>query len=69
MDESRIWGTVGVLLAVAGLLIVAADSEFAEAVQHGGFGEPLVLYVVAVAIAAAITALVILPNVLRGNRP
>lgn len=62
MDEGRIWGGLGILLALAGVAIIALDNEFAEALSHGG-AEPIVLYGVGVALAALVTIAIIGPSV------
>ncbi|SEO36873.1 hypothetical protein SAMN04487948_10293 [Halogranum amylolyticum] len=61
MNESLVWGGLGVLLAVVGLGIIAPDllAEF----QHGGFGSPMVLYGIGVAAAAVLTILIVVPSV------
>jgi hypothetical protein len=62
MEESRIWGTIGILLAVAGLAVIALDQEFLTALSEGHVGEPIVFYVVGVAVAVLVTVLIIAPN-------
>jgi hypothetical protein len=62
MEESRIWGTLGILLALVGFAVIALDSEFLAALSEGHIGDPIVLYVVGVAIAAAVTVVIIGPN-------
>ena len=62
MEESRIWGTLGVLLALAGLVVIALDNEFLTALTEGHLGEPIVFYVVGVALATVVTLAVIVPN-------
>jgi hypothetical protein len=61
MDEGRIWGTLGIVLALAGAVIIALDSDLPEALSHGNT-DPLVLYAGAVAVAALVTVAVIAPN-------
>lgn len=65
MDESLVWGALGVLIAVGGLAIVAPD-VMAE-LQHGGFGSPMVLYGIGVAAAVALTALIIVPSLISSR--
>lgn len=61
MNESVIWGGLGVLLAIAGLGIIAP--ELLAELQHGGFGSPMVLYGIGVAAAVVLTILIVLPSV------
>ena len=49
MNESQLWGGAGVLLALLGTVVIVLDSEFSEALGHGGLGEPIVLYGIGVA--------------------
>ncbi len=67
MDESTLWGSLGVLIAIAGAAIMAQDHEFVEALSHGGFASPIVWYGVAVGVAALVTAVVIVPSMALGN--
>jgi drug/metabolite transporter (DMT)-like permease len=67
MEESRIWGTIGVVLALAGLVVIALDHEFLTALSEGHIGEPIVFYVVGVAAAAVVTLLVIGPSMIDGR--
>jgi hypothetical protein len=62
MDESRVWGSIGVLLAVAGLAVIALDHEFLTALSEGHVGEPIVFYVVGVALAVLVTVVIIAPS-------
>ncbi|WP_136588735.1 hypothetical protein [Salinigranum halophilum] len=62
MEESRIWGTLGIVLAIAGLAVMALDNEFLTAITEGHVGEPIVLYVVAVAVATLVTFAIIAPS-------
>jgi hypothetical protein len=64
MNESRLWGGLGVLLAVAGLAVIVP--EFVAGLSHGGLTEPTVLYGLAVAVAVVLTLLVLLPGMIRG---
>jgi drug/metabolite transporter (DMT)-like permease len=67
MDESRIWGSLGVLLAVAGLVVIALDNEFLTALSEGHVGEPIVFYVVGVALAVLVTIVIIAPSMTAGR--
>ena len=62
MDESTLWGTLGILLALVGLAVMLIDAAFLSALAEGNVGEPIVLYVVGVAAAALITLAVVGPN-------
>lgn len=62
MEESRIWGSLGILLAIAGLAVIALDTEFLTALSEGHVGEPIVFYVVGVAIAVLVTVVIIAPS-------
>jgi hypothetical protein len=62
MEESRIWGSLGVLLAIAGFAVIALDAEFLTALSEGHVGEPIVFYVVGVAIATLVTVVIIAPS-------
>lgn len=62
MEESRIWGSLGIVLALVGLAVIALDSEFLTALSEGHVGEPIVFYVVGVAIAALVTVIIIAPS-------
>lgn len=61
MNESVIWGGLGVLLAVVGLGIIAP--ELLTELQHGGVGSPMVLYGIGVAAAVVLTILIVVPSV------
>ncbi|MFC6724038.1 hypothetical protein ACFQE1_06545 [Halobium palmae] len=63
MDESRLWGGVGVLLAVLGFAVIAP--ELFEMLGHGLL-EPTVLYGIGVAAVAVLTLLALVPSVIRG---
>jgi hypothetical protein len=67
MDESRIWGSLGVLLAVAGLAVIVLDNEFLTALSEGHVGEPIVFYVVGVALAVLVTIVIIAPSMTAGR--
>ena len=62
MEESRIWGTLGILLAIAGLAVIALDHEFLSALSEGHFSEPIVFYVVGVGVAVLVTIAIIAPS-------
>ena len=67
MDESTLWGSMGVLIAIVGVGIIATDHEFVEALNQGGFAAPFVWYGVAVIAATLLTAAVILPSIAFEN--
>ena len=67
MDDSTLWGSVGVLLALVGVGIMAIDAEFTHALSTGGFEEPVVWYGVAVAAAAFVTFVIIVPSLVTGE--
>jgi hypothetical protein len=67
MEESRVWGSIGVLLALVGLVVIALDGEFLTALGEGHIGEPIVLYVVGVTAAVVVTLAVIGPSMIRGR--
>ena len=67
MDESTLWGSIGVLIAIVGVGIIATDHEFVEALNQVGFASPLVWYGVAVGAAALLAAVVILPSIALGR--
>jgi hypothetical protein len=67
MDESRIWGTLGILLALVGLVVIALDHEFLTALGEGHVGEPIVFYVVGVVAATVVTLAVIGPSMVAGE--
>ena len=67
MDESRIWGSLGVLLAVVGLAVIALDNEFLTALSEGHVGEPIVFDVVGVALAVLVTIVIIAPSMTAGR--
>ncbi|MFB6157295.1 MAG: hypothetical protein ABEJ34_05580 [Haloferacaceae archaeon] len=65
MDEQKLWGLLGILLAVAGVAVIAPE------VLHGLGGEGLgammlTVYGAGVAVAALVTILVVGPSVVRG---
>ena len=62
MNESRIWGGLGIVLAVAGLAVIVLDQAFLAALSEGHYSEPIVFYVVGVALAAVVTLVIIAPN-------
>lgn len=63
MDESQLWGGIGVLLAVVGFVVIAP--ELLGTLQHGLL-EPTVLYGIGVAVVAVLTLLALVPGVIRG---
>jgi drug/metabolite transporter (DMT)-like permease len=63
MDESRIWGLLGILLALGGLAVIALDQAFLSALSEGHYSDPIVFYVVGVALAAVVTLVIIAPNI------
>jgi hypothetical protein len=67
MEESRIWGALGILLALAGLVVIALDAEFLHALSEGHVGEPIVFYVVGVVAVTVVTLAVIGPSMLAGE--
>jgi len=67
MNESQLWGGAGVLLALLGTVVIVLDSEFSEALGHGGLGEPIVLYGIGVAVAALVTLFIVGPSVASGR--
>jgi drug/metabolite transporter (DMT)-like permease len=62
MNESRIWGSLGIALALVGLVVIALDNAFLTALSEGHFADPIVFYVVGVALAAIVTLVIIAPN-------
>jgi hypothetical protein len=67
MEESRIWGALGILLALAGLVVIALDQEFLHALGEGHVGEPIVFYVLGVVAATVVTLVVIGPDTITGE--
>jgi hypothetical protein len=67
MEESRIWGTLGIGLALVGLIVIALDAEFLHALGEGHVGEPIVFYVVGVLAVTVVTLLVIGPSTIGGE--
>jgi hypothetical protein len=66
MDEQRLWGLLGVVLAAVGLLVIAPD--VLGAVGEGSTGSTmLTAYGVGALVAVVVTTLVIGPN-LGGRR-
>lgn len=64
MDESRLWGGIGILLALVGVALVWHDIVL---IFEHGFQDPAALYGLGVAVAAVVTALIIGPNLVRGD--
>ncbi|WP_224447218.1 hypothetical protein [Haloprofundus salilacus] len=69
MDESRLWGGIGILIALGGIAIVLfyPDSEFLSQLAGGHVTELTFLYGVGVILAVLFTALVIGPSMLRSR--
>ena len=67
MDESTLWGSIGVLLAFVGVGILLTDHAFVQGIVQGGYTLPIVWYGVAVAAAALLAAVVILPSIAFGS--
>ncbi|WP_224269610.1 hypothetical protein [Haloprofundus salinisoli] len=69
MDESRLWGGIGILIGLAGIAIVLfyPDSEFLSMLTEGHFTEFTFLYGVGVILAVLFTALIIGPSMLRSR--
>ncbi|WP_129115201.1 hypothetical protein [Halegenticoccus tardaugens] len=65
MDEARIWGIIGILLAIGGLVVIGP--EFVAELQHSGVTEPIVLYGIGVAVAVALTVFIILPSLVSSR--
>lgn len=65
MNESLVWGGLGVLLAIGGLGIIIP--EFLHELQTHGIGSPFVLYGIAVVAAVALTLLIVVPSVISGE--
>jgi hypothetical protein len=67
MDESRIWGGLGVVLAVVALAVFAPEvGHLVSGEAHGFEAVMLGIYSVGVVIAVVVTAIVILPNLRDG---
>ncbi|WP_224332228.1 hypothetical protein [Haloprofundus halobius] len=67
MDESRLWGGIGILIALGGIGVMATDGEFVDHLMSGSVGEPLVLYGIGVILAGLFTMLIIGPSMLRSR--
>jgi hypothetical protein len=65
MNESLVWGGIGVLLAVGGFGIIAP--EFIHELQLHGMSSPIVLYGISVLAAAVLTVLIVVPSVISGE--
>ena len=61
MDEARLWGGLGILLALVGLAVIAPDVLGAAA--ESGLASPMVLYGIGVVVAAVVTVVVIGPSI------
>jgi hypothetical protein len=70
MDESRMWGGLGVLLAVVGLVVIAPElTHLVSGETHGLGTVMLAVYGTGVVVAVVVTALVIVPNLRGGSTP
>jgi drug/metabolite transporter (DMT)-like permease len=67
MEESRLWGILGILLALAGLVVIVLDHKFLTALGEGHIGEPIVFYVLGVAAVAVVTIAVVGPSIVAGE--
>ena len=69
MDESRLWGALGVVLAVAGLVVIAPEVMHAlgGGTEDGLGANLLVGYGAGVALAALLATLVIIPTIARSG--
>jgi hypothetical protein len=67
MDESRLWGGIGILIALGGIAVMALDQEFVEDLMTGSFSEPIVFYGIGVILAALFTVLIIGPSMLSSR--
>lgn len=61
---ARLWGALGILVAVLGVVVIAPDVM--TGIAEHGVGSPEVLYGIGVAAAAVITLLIVLPSMIRG---
>ena len=62
MDESRLWGTLGILLAIAGLVIIAPELTHAFGGESDLGTTILALYGVGVVVAVLVTLAIIGPD-------
>jgi hypothetical protein len=70
MDESRLWGILGVVTAVIGLAVFAPElAHLASGETHGLETVMLAVYSAGVVLAVVVTAVVILPNLRNGSAP
>jgi hypothetical protein len=67
MEESRIWGALGIVLALVGLIVIALDQKFLHALGEGHVGEPIVFYVLGVVAVTVVTLVVIGPDTIAGR--
>lgn len=67
MDESRLWGGIGVGIALLGLVLLAFDPHFVEVATRLDFSSGMFLYGVGVIVAVLLTMAIILPTLFRGN--
>ncbi|MFC4358700.1 hypothetical protein ACFO0N_12185 [Halobium salinum] len=64
MSGSRLWGALGVAVALLGVVIIAPET-LTGIVEHG-VTSPEVLYGFGVVLAAVVTVLIVLPSMVRG---
>lgn len=67
MDESRIWGGIGLLLALAGAIIIFMDKEFMEALSTMDMNSLILYYGIGVCVAVVLTAIVMVPSMFTSN--
>ncbi|QCJ47807.1 MULTISPECIES: hypothetical protein [Haloprofundus] len=69
MDESRLWGGIGILIGLAGIAIILfyPDSEFLSMLAAGQVTEFTFLYGVGVILAVLFTTVIIAPSMLRSR--
>lgn len=65
MNESAVWGGLGVLLAIGGLGIIAP--EFLHELQTHGAGSPIALYGIGVIVAVVLTILIVVPSMVSSQ--
>lgn len=66
MEESRIWGLLGLVLAVLAVVIIAPE-VLTAAGESGLSALGLVVYGVGVVAATIVTVVIILPDLLRSR--
>ncbi len=67
MDETRIWGGIGVLLSLAGAVIIFLDKDFMDALQTMDTNSLILYYGIGVCIAFLLTAIVMVPNMFSSD--